>query len=238
MQGGSKFLKNLLEALLPNREAPALGKVIRSYEGPGRNKYSVDVRVLKAGSLEETDRVISEVPVSPIWASRKTRGVYAIPDEGRIVIIEFLQWNPAYPYVSGIWSDEYEAGEFKKDQFVITDGEGMKFIIDGAEKKITVDNGMKAVITWEENKIALDNGLLKAVLNRDKLSVKNGSKSLFTVIDTALGHMAALAQNAAAHITVGSPAKHIVSPDDIAKFTQDNKNFTQDKAELAAVMEA
>jgi hypothetical protein len=235
---GEDFLTNLLNALLPNRAAPVLGKVIRSYEGPGKNRYSVDVRVLKAGSLEETDQVLSEVPISPLWASRKNRGVYAIPNEGQIIIVEFLQWNPAYPYAAGIWSDDYEAGEFKKDQFVITDGEGMKFIIDAAEKKITVDNGRKAVITWEESKITVDNGILQATLNADKLSVKNNSKSLFTVITTALGHMAILAQNTAAHRTVGSPALHTVHPDDITKFAQDTTNFTQDITELAAIMEA
>ncbi|MHB9293115.1 hypothetical protein Holit_02235 [Hollandina sp. SP2] len=238
MQSGDKFLRNLLNALLPNRAAPVLGRVLKVYEGPGKTKYSCDVRIIKAGSLEDTDQDIAEVPINPIWAGRKKRGVYALPQPDQIVIVEFLQWNPAYPYIAGIWSDEYEADEFKQDQFVITDGEGMKFIIDGAEKKITVDNGKKAVITWEENKIALDNGKLKAVLNGDKLSVKNGSKSLFTVIDAALGHMAALAQNVSAHKTVGSPAQHVVSPDDIAKFAQDNANLTQDKSDLAAIMEA
>jgi hypothetical protein len=239
--GGVKaedFIRGLLNRLLPNRAAPVLARVVKSYEGPGKNRYSVDVRVLTAGTLEETDQVIPEVPISPIWAAKKLRGVYAIPNEDQVVIIEFIGWNLAYPYVSGIWSDEYEAGEFKKNQFVIVDGDGMKFIIDAAEKKITADNGEQAVITWEKDKITLDNGKLKAVLNKDKLSVNNGSKSLFTVIDTALGHMAALAQNTGAHKSVGSPALHVVSPDDIAKFVLDNKNFTQDKADLAAIMEA
>jgi hypothetical protein len=164
--------------------------------------------------------------------------VYALPQPDQVVIVEFLQWNPAYPYIAGIWSDEYEADEFKKDQFVITDGEGMKFIIDSAEKKITIDNGKKAVIAWEENNITVDNGKLKVILHEDKFAVKNGSKSLFTVIDTALGHMAAVIQNVLAHKTVGSPAQHVVSPDDITRFTQDNANLTQDKADLAAIMEA
>jgi hypothetical protein len=232
------ILKKLPGALLPNRAAPVLARVLKAHEGPGKTKYPAAVRVLKAGTLEDADQVTGEVPLSPIWAGKKKRGVYAIPQTDQVVIVEFLQWNPAYPYIAGIWSDEYDADEFKKDQFVITDGDGMKFIIDVAEKKIIIDNGKKAVITWEEEKIMLDNGKLKAVLNGDKLSVKNNSKSLFTVIDTALGHMAALAQNISAHKTVGSPARHAVSPDDITRFTQDNTNFTQDKADLAAILEA
>jgi hypothetical protein len=238
MQSGEKFLRNLLNALLPNRAAPALGRVLKVYEGPGRTKYSCDVRIIKAGTLEDTDQDIAEVPISPIWAGKKKRGVYALPQTDQVVIVGFLQWNPAYPYIAGIWSDEYEADEFKENQFVITDGDGMKLVIDGAKKKITLDNGKKAVITWEEDKIALDNGKLQAVLNGDKLSVKNNSKSLFTVIDAALGHMAALAQNISAHKMVGSPAQHTVSPDDITRFTQDNANLTEDKSDLAAVLEA
>jgi hypothetical protein len=36
---------------------------------------------------------------------------------------------------------EYEADEFGGDKFIITDGEGMKFVIDAKEKGITIDNG-------------------------------------------------------------------------------------------------
>jgi hypothetical protein len=224
MQSGDKFLRSLLNALLPHRAAPALGRVLKVYEGPGKTKYSCDVRIIKAGALEDTDQDIAEVPISLIWAGRKKRGVYALPQPDQVVIVEFLQWNPAYPYISGVWSDEYEADEFKKDQFVITDGDGMKFIIDGAEKKITLDNGKKAVITWEEDKIALDNGKLKAVLNGDKLSVKNDSKNLFSILDTHFKNLISMK-------TVGGPAQHVVSPDDIAKFTQY-------KTDLAFILEA
>ncbi|MDR0710370.1 MAG: phage baseplate assembly protein V [Spirochaetaceae bacterium] len=238
MQSIKTILENFLNAMLPNRATPVLGRVIKAYEGPGKNRYSVDVRVLTAGTMEETDQVIAEVHLSPIWATKKKRGVYAIPSMDQVVIVEFVGWNPAYPYVSGIWADEYEADEFKKDQFVITDGNGMKFIIDATENKITMDNGKKTIITWEENKITMDNGKLKVTLNQDKFSVKNGSQSLFTMIDTALGHMATLAQNTAAHKTVGSPALHIVDKDDIQKFNLDKGNFMQDKISLAAIMEA
>jgi hypothetical protein len=44
--------------------------------------------------------------------------------------VEFIGWNLAYPYISGVYSDEYDAGEFKKGQLMITDGEGVKFGID------------------------------------------------------------------------------------------------------------
>jgi hypothetical protein len=130
MLTSESILKRLLDRMLPNREAPALGRVIKAHEGPGKNKYSVDVRVVTAGTLEETGRVIAEVPVSPVWVSKKGRGLYAIPPEDALVVVGFIAWNPAYPYVAGIYSDEYDAGEFKKDQLMITDGKGVKFGID------------------------------------------------------------------------------------------------------------
>lgn len=124
------FLNNFLNAVLPNRAAPVLARVMKAYEGPGKGKYSCDVKALTAGTLEETDREIAEVPISPIWAGKKGKGLYAIPPENSVVIVEFIGWNLAYPYISGIWSDEYDAGEFKKGQLMITDGEGVKFGVD------------------------------------------------------------------------------------------------------------
>lgn len=222
---GSDLLKRLLDALLPNRAAPVLARVLKAHEGPGKTKYSVDVRVVKAGTLEDTEQVIAEVPLSPIWAGKKKRGVYAIPDEGQVVIVEFLGWNPAYPYIAGIWADDYEADEFGKDTFIITDGEGMKFVIDAKEKSITLDNGGGSVVRVEKGgKITADNGKLQFVLNGEKASLKNGSKSLFTILDTHF-------QNVAGMKTTGSPGQHIVSPDDKAKIQKD-------KADLGELMEA
>jgi hypothetical protein len=204
---GEDFLNNLLNALLPNRAAPVLARVMKVYEGPGKNKYSCDVKALTAGTLEETDREIAEVPINLIWKGKKGKGVYAIPPEGAVVVVEFIGWNVAYPYISCMYSDEYEAGDFSKDQFVITDGEDRKIVIDSSEDSITVDNGK-----------------IQVILKGDKAAIRNGSKSLFTILDTHF-------QNILAMKTVGAPAQHIVSPPDIQKFTQD-------KTDLAGLLEA
>ena len=114
MKSGQEFLASLLNALLPNRAAPVLAKVIKAYEGAGANKYACDVQVLTAGTLEETDQIIAEVPISPIWAGKKKRGVYAIPPAGQIVIVSFIGWNVAFPFIAGGWADEYEADDFNE----------------------------------------------------------------------------------------------------------------------------
>ncbi len=201
MKTGLEFIEALKNALFPNMAAPCLAKVIKIYEGAGANKYACDVQVLTAGSLEETDQIIAEVPISPIWAGKKKRGIYAIPEEGQIVIVSFIGWNESFPFIDGIWADEYEADEFKAGQFVITDGDGLKIIADSNEKKITIDTGKAQVI-----------------VNGDKIAIKNGSKSLFSVFDTHL-------QNLIGMTTTGSPAKHIVDPASIQKFMQDKQDL-------------
>jgi hypothetical protein len=224
MINGADLMKRLLDAMLPNRAAPVLARVLKAHEGSGKTRYSVDVRVVKAGTLEDTEQVISEVPLNPIWAGKKKRGVYAIPGEGQVVIIEFLQWNPAYPYVAGMWADEYEADDFGKDRFIITDGGGMKIEIDAGGRGLTLDNGEGCVVKLEKgSKISLDNGSLQVVLNGEKCAVKNGSKSLFTILDKHFDNLIGMK-------TVGSPAQHIVSPGDITKIKQD-------KADLGALLE-
>jgi uncharacterized coiled-coil protein SlyX len=87
-QRSETFLRNLLNALLPNRAAPVLGRVLKVYEGPGKTKYSCDVRVIKAGSLEDTDQDIAETPINSIWAGQKKCGVYALPQANHVVIVE------------------------------------------------------------------------------------------------------------------------------------------------------
>lgn len=206
MNSGKQFLKNLLDALLPNRSAPVLGRVLKAHEGPGKTTYAVDVQVVSSGTLEDTEQIIPEVPISPIWIGKKGKGVYAIPPVDALVIVEFLNWNPAYPYVSGIWSDEYEAGKFGKDQLVITDGNKINITVDAAEKSIVVQNDA-----------------LEVILKGNKMAIKNGSKNLFTILDTHL-------QNIITMKTAGSPTKHVLSPESIQKVTQD-------KVDLAALLE-
>lgn len=217
------IFKGLINRLLPNRAAPSLGRVIKAYEGPGKNKYSVDVKIVTAGTLEDTDQVIAEVPISPVWVSKKGKGLYAIPPEGTLLIIGFIEWNPAFPYIAGVYSDEYEAGKFKKDQFVITDGEDISVTIDPAQNLITAEMGGTKV-KLEDKKLTATDGKMQVILNNGKASIKNDSKSLFTILDT-------LFQTLIAMKTVGSPAQHVVFPADIQKFTTG-------KTDLGAVMEA
>jgi len=258
MKSGENFLTNLLDRLLPNRAAPVLARVLKVHEGPGVDKYSCDVQVLKAGSLEETDQIISEVPINPVWASKENKGLYSPPPEGGVVIVGFLEWNVAFPYVQGVYSNKYNAQKFEKDKFILTDGkdlrfefsddeillhdtngfemrfikgiynlvndEGLNFEIDSEEKTFLFFNGEESWVKVEPDIITADNGKISAVLNNDKCSIKNESKSLFTIIDNIVQHVHDMTTN-------GSPNTHIVSP-------SDKQLLLQDKSDWAELMEA
>jgi hypothetical protein len=70
---------------------------------------------------------------------KKGEGPLCYPPVDALVIVGFVGWNPAYPYIAGIWSDEYEAGAFKSGELVITDGEGLRWSI-GKDSLFTIEN--------------------------------------------------------------------------------------------------
>lgn len=126
-----KILKNWLDIAEPNREKPVLAKVEKVNEGSGKGAYSVTVKVVDASTLEETDRVIGDVAISPIWAGKDGEGIYAPPEMGMLVVIDFLEGSAAFPFVSGIWGQEYNCGSFVKKELVIVKGQS-KFRISSS----------------------------------------------------------------------------------------------------------
>ena len=205
------LVKNLLDKLLPNRAAPVLGRVIKAHAGSGRNAYSVDVRVVKAGSLEETKQVIAEVPISPMWVGKKAKGVYAVPPEDSLVIVEFLEWNPAFPFVSGVWSDEYEAGEFAKEHFVITDGKGFKLDFSEGDFILTDGAGMTFEFVKGSLTVSSKDGAKVGVDTDSLLLFKSAQQSLKAVLDKIVDETAAIQ-------TQGAPPQHVVSPVSVQKL--------------------
>jgi hypothetical protein len=159
------------------------------------------------------------VPIFPIWATTKKRGVYAIPNEGQIVIVEFLEWDLAYPYVSGIYSDEYEADEFYKNKFMITDGDRMWIIIDSPDKSILIDTGKDSSIKLEKKKITAKTDKSTLILREDKFSEHNQAESLYLILKDFM-------QQVHDKITVGSPAMHKTSPKDKLALTQLIRHLT------------
>jgi hypothetical protein len=217
------FLKNLSKALVPNSADPVLARVMKVYEGPGKNRYSCDLKVLKAGSLEETNWEIIEAPLNPIWATKKKRGVYALPSEDQVLAVIFIERNVAFPYIIGVYSDEYEAGEYQKDAFVVTDGDGMFITVNAAEKFILLDTGKDSSVKLEKDKVTIKTSKSTMVLRGDKFSEKNTAQSLYKILKDFMKLFNS-------HNMFGPPPKHKLFPPDVVKI---QKIITQ----LDALME-
>jgi hypothetical protein len=118
---------------------------------------------------------------------------------------------------------------------VITIGADGAFMIDVGDGKATVELTPDGAITWHtDTDFTLDitgayelsaNGLSLDATD-GKIAIKNGSKSLFTIMDTLIG-----AFSDAAPATQGSPAAHTFNPSIV-------QALTTAKSDLAELMEA
>jgi len=72
-----KIVNRWLDAAMPHRQGPQIGRVLKFNFGSGENIYSARIRILKTDGLEETERILEDVPLSPIWVGSQGAGVYA-----------------------------------------------------------------------------------------------------------------------------------------------------------------
>jgi hypothetical protein len=86
----------------------------------------------------------------------------------------------------------------------------------------------------------LDDAKIQIKQNGEKLSIKNSTKSLFTVLNNIATHTKSIATNLQSATTincvVGSPLTF--NPTTIANFVTDASNLTTDANDLAALLEA
>jgi len=148
-----QMIENLINSLLPHRQFPEIAKVIKVYEGKGRGKYCCDVKIITPGSFEETQDIISEVPLNMIWAGNSGEGIYCLPQIGVLVVVGFIRANKAYPYIQSIYADKYNCANFEKQSFLITDGKSLKFIFK--EGKIYLLNGENSNLTLSSSSFAI-----------------------------------------------------------------------------------
>jgi len=111
-----------LDVAMPHRQGSQIGKVLSFNSGPGTNRYSARVRVLKPGNLEETKRILEDVPASPLWAGPRGTGLYAPLPRGTLVIVGYIEHNPSHPYIQALWGELHSAADFQPDEFLITNG--------------------------------------------------------------------------------------------------------------------
>lgn len=119
-----------LDAAMPHRQGPQIGKVLRFSSG---DVCGAQVRILTPGSLEETDRIIDDVPVPLIWPGPQGKGVYSPLAVDTLVVVGYVEHNSSYPYIQGIW------GEFSG----LTKIEGL---FEGLKKNVGVLQGITSIL--------------------------------------------------------------------------------------------
>ena len=100
-----EVLRRWLDIVMPHRQGPQVGKVVQFSDGTGGGVCGAKIRILTPGGLEETERVIEDVPVPLVWWGAQGKGVYTPLATGTLVIVGYLEHNPAYPYIGGIWGE-------------------------------------------------------------------------------------------------------------------------------------
>ena len=175
-----KIKKNLKDAIFPNACFPELAFVKKVYEGSGKGKYCVDVEILTPGSLEKTGELMSEVPLNPIFIGKKKTGLYVPPPADAVVIVAFIRGNRAFPYISGVYGNTYESADFKKDEFLLTDGDKIEIRI--SEGKITtINDKVEAIIESSKLSCKVKDVLIEADGDADTCKVSNQAGCKFEI---------------------------------------------------------
>lgn len=227
------IVENLLNNMLPNREAPQLAVVDKVYIEAGKGTYSCDVTMLRTGDLKKTNKKYKKVPISTIWATKNKAGIYAPIQKDMIVIVNFLEWNKAFPYIDGIYSKQYDTVEHNNNEFIITDGSDLYIKLTTGENKkielIDTFNNNKIELTQNGVKITAGNTTLTLTdlieLKNTHTTLKECFLDLWTELDT-------LNDNCSNIQTTGSPYSHTVIP---APFIAQKVNIQSKKTKIDTI---
>lgn len=163
MKGLREIVLQWLDLAMPHRQGPQIGRVLQCALGGGTGKYCAQVEILRPGSLEDTGRILDEVPISPIWAAADGRGIYAPPEKDMLVIVDYIEHDPAYPFISGVWGERYDAAGFKAGELTVV-GKGASITVKDGEICLNGDN-LGGIVKIEELKKELKKNvaMLKAM---------------------------------------------------------------------------
>jgi hypothetical protein len=174
------MIEGLLNALLPRHMSPKLAVVNKVYTEEGTGKYSADVEILRTGDRGRSGKVISEVPISPVWGGKHKQGLYCTLEKDTLVIIDFIDWDSSFPYIAGVYSDQYETVSHPAGSCILTDGEGT--VLEMADKTITLKSGDSSTVTLTDSSFNIGGdeatqpipkgNILKAELEKDKNAMR------------------------------------------------------------------
>ena len=167
----------------------AFPRIVRvTHAEAGERGYYIDGEAVTPGSYESTGELFKEVPVPPVWADGDGRGVFIPPAEGQMVIVSFVEGNKAFPFVAGVYGEEYKpVDKASAGQVAICDAAGLRIEL-AADGSISVscDGKMELVMdTAGKCEIKDDNGAVM-LIESSKLKVGNAKGTIKTLLEQIL----------------------------------------------------
>lgn len=204
------MIDQLARAILKHLAFPRIVRVTHSEAG-GRGYY-IDGEAVTPGSYEATGELFKEVPVPPVWADGDGRGVFIPPTEGQMVIVSFVEGNKAFPFVAGVYGEEYKpVDKASAGQVAICDAAGLRIELaaDGGIS-VSCDGKMKLVMdTSGKCEIKDDNGAVM-LIESSKLKVGNSTGTVKTLLEQIIDIIAGLQTTGTGNM--GSPVFSGVLP--------------------------
>ena len=252
----SKLLKESFDHFMGNVHTAFPGVVVKYDKDTRRADIQPSVkRKLPSGEFVDLP-VIPDLPV--LFPGTKQYTVcYPLEKDDEVLCVCSERGTDAWRDSGGNEVEENDPRRFSlMDCFVIPGLQPVEFIDaegDGfcVVHKSKPDDDLISSVVMDDDKIQVKQKKAVMTIKGDKLSFKNDKKDYFKVMSKILDdmkkaseNMKTFAGNAKGHKTVGSPANHSVSPDDIAKFSMDEQNFNTDaqnfgtdKSDLGKILE-
>ena len=238
----TRLLEENFEYLMTNVHTAFPGVVVKYDSDTRRADIQPSIkRKLPSGEFVDFP-VIPDVPVL-FPGTKKYTVCYPLEKDDEVLCICMERGTDSWRDAGGSGIEESDPRRFslmdcmavpglQAVDFIAAEGDGFCIV-----HKSGTDGDLISSVVMDDEKIELRQKEAVLTVSGNKMSFKNGKKDFYTVMSKILDDCATHAENCAKHKTVGSPANHQVSPDDIQKFTTDQTNFQQDKSDLGEVME-
>ena len=180
------MIDQLARAILKHLAFPRIVRVTHSEAG-GRGYY-IDGEAVTPGTYEATGELFKEVPVPPVWGDGDGRGVFIPPTEGQMVIVSFVEGNKAFPFVAGVYGEEYKpVDKASAGQVAICDAAGLRIEL-AADGSVSVScNGKMQLVMDASGKCEIkdDKGAVM-LIESSKLKVGNATGTIKTLLEQIL----------------------------------------------------
>lgn len=180
------IIEQIAKAVLSQLAFPRIVRV--THAEAGERGYYIDGEAVKPGSYEATGELFKEIPVPPVWADGDGRGVFIPPTKGQMVVVSFVEGNKAYPFVAGVYGEEYRPIDTAvAGQIAICDAAGLRIEL-AADGGLSISCNGKMCMTMDaagKCEIKDDKGATFLV-ESSKLKVGNAAGSVKTLLEQIL----------------------------------------------------